>query len=71
MDNTVPQKLESPEERITRLETIVALVPEMRDDLKTVLAYQNQQKGKATVLNLVYTGLIAILAGAIGGKIGH
>jgi hypothetical protein len=53
-------------ERIATLEAQYAIIPEMAADVKIVVAYVNQQKGKATLMGIIWTGLVAIAAGAIG-----
>lgn len=58
-------------ERIAILEERTAVLPEMHQDVKTILAYVNQQKGKATVLGLIWTGLVAIAAGMVGATHWH
>lgn len=57
------------EERVAILEERTSLIPEMREDLKVVVAYVNQQQGKSTLLGLLWAALIG-LGGIFVGK-GH
>ncbi len=56
--------METELERIVRLETIMpalaADVSEMKDDVKSILEYQNRQRGAAKVAAVLWTGIIAI-----------
>jgi hypothetical protein len=58
-------------ERIAALEatipSLTAKVDEIHKDVKALLAAHNQQKGRASLLALIWTGL-ATLAGAIGER---
>jgi hypothetical protein len=58
-------------ERIAILEERTSVLPEMHQDLKIVVAYVNQQKGKSTVFGMIWTGVVAIIGGIVGWNIWH
>lgn len=54
------------EKRLSKLETVMLILPEMRDDLKTLVADYNQRQGRSSLLAIVWTGVTAIAGGAVG-----
>lgn len=53
-------------ERIAILEERTAIIPEMREDLKVVRAWVDQQKGRASLMSMLWTSVVALSAAAIG-----
>ena len=62
-------------ERIATLEAnyenLHAIVVDTSKDVKEILAKQNQQEGKATILGLVWTGVVGLIGAGLGFKVGH
>ena len=63
---TEQELLMNHEGRIATVEERTALIPEMREDLKVVRAYVDQQKGRASLASMLWTSVVALGAAAIG-----